>query len=100
MPRQIRLTKAQRLEREMKAQFILDEAIASAKWLEFKTHLTTHTFAPKVKCPCCRITNSIDLNCVSNCVGECPVCYETKPLLQLPCHSSHSFCKDCLTKLI
>lgn len=100
MPRQKRLTRAQLLEREMRAEFILDEAIASACWLNFQTHLSTHTFAPKVKCPCCRITNRVDFNAISTSVGECPVCFQEAPLLQLPCHFSHSFCKHCLEKLM
>ncbi len=99
MPRP-RLTRAQRLEREMRAEFILDECIANSNWLEFKNHLANHTFTPKIKCPCCRTTNRVDLNTISPCVSECIICFETKPLLSLPCHESHKFCRDCLTKLM
>jgi hypothetical protein len=103
MPRQRRLTREERLEqleREMKAEFILDEAIASACWLNFQTHLVNHTFTSKIKCPLCRCCNNVDLNNTNLNVAECLICCESKPLLSLPCHLSHSFCKQCLEKLI
>jgi hypothetical protein len=100
MPR-IRYTRAQRLEREMRAQFILDECIASAKWLEFKTHLTNIVCNNQIKCPLCRNINNINFNDVNVVNSECIICcQENKPLLQLPCYSTHCFCRECLERLI
>ena len=102
MPRRLtREERLQRLQREERADLILDEIIANANWLNFQTHLANQTYSNKIKCPLCRCSNNIDLNNCSSCVGECIICFQdNKQLLTLPCHATHSFCKNCLEKLI
>jgi tetratricopeptide (TPR) repeat protein len=40
--------------------------------------------------------NKIELFTQLNHVGECPICYETKVKIDLPC--AHTFCGDCYTR--
>jgi hypothetical protein len=101
MPRQKRLTREERLEkiqREERAEFILDEIIANNCWLNFQTHLSNTVFTPKIKCPLCRNPSTI---CEDNeIVGDCPICFQEKPLVNLSCYDSHKFCRYCLDRLI